>query len=301
MVKLREWTRGGLLSREWKDDAAAPKAVLQIAHGMAEHSARYNEFATFLAEHGYAVYMEDHAGHGPNAKIKGFFAEKHGWLSVVNDIKSLMDEAKAANPGLPVFLMGHSMGSFLSRSYITRYADGLSGVVLSGTMGPNPALPLVKLICACYAVFRGKKTPAPALAKLTNDMNNAKFKSEGGDFGWLTTVKTEVAKYEADEFCGFPFTAGGFIDLFYGAGEINSHKWAPKVPKTLPIYLYSGEDDPVGDFGKGVRAVYDALKRFGVSDVELKLYKGGRHEMHNESNKTEVYNDVLAWLDKHIN
>ncbi|GHU99015.1 hydrolase [Spirochaetia bacterium] len=302
MIHEKQWYReasggeGELFSRVWADEA--PKAVLQIAHGMAEHSERYTEFATLLAENGYAVCMEDHAGHGPHTKNKGFFAEKDGWLSVVNDMKGLMDEVTAQYPGLPVFLMGHSMGSFLARSYIVRYGDELSGCILSGTMGPNPILKVAKLLSAITAVCKGKRAEAKLIGAITGGANQGKFKNEGSPFAWLTTEKAEVQKYEDDPFCGFVFTVAGYGDLFDGILEITAPGWANRVPKSLPVYIYSGEDDPVGDYGKGVKQVFEALKACYVEDVEIKLYRGGRHEMHNEVNKQEVYADVLAWLDK---
>ncbi|GHT80111.1 hydrolase [Spirochaetia bacterium] len=304
MVNEKQWYRkasggeGEIFSRLWANEA--PKAVLQIAHGMAEHSERYKEFATLLAENGYVVCMEDHAGHGPHTKCKGFFAEKDGWLSVVNDVKGLMDEVTALYPGLPVFLMGHSMGSFLVRSYIVRYGEGLSGCILSGTMGPNPLVNVVKTLIAITVACKGKKAEATLIGKLSGGANQGKFKNEGSPFAWLTTDTAEVQKYEDDPFCGFVFTASGYGDLFDGITEITAPGWADKVPRKLPVYIYSGEDDPVGDYGKGVKQVFDALKACDVEDVEIKLYCGGRHEMHNEVNKQEVYADVLGWLDKKV-
>jgi alpha-beta hydrolase superfamily lysophospholipase len=303
-IEEKQWFRkassgeGEIFSRLWAGDS--PKAILQIAHGMGEHSERYKEFAGLLAENGYAVCMEDHAGHGPHAKIKGFFAEKDGWLSVVKDMKGLCDEVSAQFPGLPVFLMGHSMGSFLSRSYIIRWGDTLSGCILSGTMGPNPILKVAKFLATLTAAFKGKKAPALLIGKITSNSNLGKFKNEGSRLAWLSTDSAVVKKYEDDPLCGFTFTASGYGDLFDGILEITSPAWPNKVPKKLPIYIYSGDDDPVGDYGNGVKKVFDSLKACYVEDVEIKLYHGGRHEMHNEVNKKEVYNDVLNWLNKKV-
>jgi alpha-beta hydrolase superfamily lysophospholipase len=301
MVNEKQWFRkasggeGEIFCRLWATDN--PKAVLQIAHGMAEYSERYMKFAKFLAENGYAVCMEDHAGHGPHAKQLGFFAEKDGWESVLNDMHGLSGEVSAMFPGKPVFLMGHSMGSFLSRSYIARWGNTLAGCILSGTMGPNPAASFGKLLSSITATFKGKRAPAKLIAKITSSSNQGKFK--GDPQAWLSTDTSEIRKYADDPLCGFPFTAAGYRDLFTGILEINSKDWAGKVPKTLPVYLYSGEDDPVGGYGAGVKKVYEALKACNVEDVELKLYSGGRHEMHNEVNKEQVYKDVLNWLEAH--
>ncbi|GHU17118.1 hydrolase [Spirochaetia bacterium] len=304
MINEKQWFRkasggeGEIFCRLWTDDK--PKAVLQIAHGMAEHSERYLEFANFLAKNGFAVCMEDHAGHGPQAKQLGFFAEKDGWASVLNDMHALSDEVSAMFPGEPVFLMGHSMGSFLSRSYITRWGNTLSGCILSGTMGPNPILGIAKALAGITAVFKGKRATARLLTKITGSANSGKFRDEPHEFAWLSTDTAEVQKYEDDPLCGFPFTAGAYLDMFTGVLEISAPVWAGNVPKTLPLYIYSGDNDPVGDYGAGVKKVYESLKAGGIEDLELKLYPGGRHEMHNEVNKKEVYADVLNWLNGHI-
>jgi alpha-beta hydrolase superfamily lysophospholipase len=304
MISEKQWFRkasggeGEIFSRLWTD--SNPKAILQIAHGMAEYSERYLEFAKFFAENGYAVCMEDHAGHGPHAKQLGFFAEKDGWESVLNDMHALSDEVAALFPGKPVFLMGHSMGSFLSRSYIVRWGNTLAGCILSGTMGPNPAAALGKTLAGITATFKGKRATANLIAKITAGSNQGKFKNDPYQSAWLTRDIARVQKFENDPFCGFPFTAAGYRDLFTGILEINAADWAGKVPKTLPMYLYSGEDDPVGNYGAGVKKVYESLKASNVADVKLKLYKGGRHEMHNEINQKEVYTDVLNWLDGHL-
>lgn len=301
MTENKQWMRpassgeGEIFSQSWIPDA--PKAVLQIAHGMSERSDRYDDFARFLAGHGYVVCMNDHAGHGPYAQTKGYFAEDGGWLHVVQDMKNLMDEVTAQYPGLPVFLMGHSMGSFLTRSYIIRHG-GLTGCILSGTMGHNGALRLGRMLAALQKKVKGSKSPGKLLAKMAMGGYNSQIENPVNGSAWLSTVDDVAIAYEADEHSAFIFTAGGYYDLFSGLLEVTDKGWAEKVPTDLPIYLFAGDADPVGNYGKGPLEVYEALQRTG-HDVELKLYPGKRHEMLNESNREEVYADVLGWLTAH--
>lgn len=300
----RQWMRpassgeGEILSRRWQGDA--PCAVLQIAHGMAEHSARYDDFARYMVENGFAVYMNDHAGHGPSAQTKGYFAAQDGWQHAVDDLKSLTDIVAAEHPGLPIFLMGHSMGSFMARSYIIRYGEGLSGCILSGTMGHNGALRMGKALAAMAKGIRGPKKPGKLIAAIAFGGFNKRIENPKNQNAWLSTVEAVAAQYDADPHSGFLLTNGGYYDLFTGLLEVTDPGWAAKVPSALPLYLFAGAEDPVGDYGKGPQAVYDALVASGHSDVKIKLYPGGRHEMLNEANKAEVYADVLAWLDAHM-
>ncbi|MDR2607498.1 MAG: lysophospholipase [Treponema sp.] len=304
MIENKTWMRkassgeGEIFSQLWQ--GSRPKAVLQIAHGMAERSSRYKDFATFLAGKGYVVCAEDHAGHGSHAVLKGFFAEKDGWECVLKDMKALMDEASGRYPGLPVFLLGHSMGSFLARSYITRYGEGLSGCILSGTMGPNPALGVASLLSSIQKKLKGPRSTAYLISNLSMGPYNKRIKNPVNHCAWLSTVDQVCIDYANDETCGFVFTAGAYYDMFNALKEINSPSWPLQIPKDLPVYFFAGDEDPVGDYGKGVEKVYRAVKAAGVKDVSLKLYKGGRHEMLNEANKEEVYRDTLEWLEKHL-
>lgn len=303
MVEKRTWSRpassgdGEIFSRLWVGEEK--KAVLQIAHGMAEHSGRYDAFATYLAEHGFVVCMEDHAGHGKSAVVKGHFADENGWEFVLSDMKNLMDEVTEEYPGLPVFLMGHSMGSFLSRSYVVRYGQGLSGCVLSGTMGPNPALFLGRLLAAAQMAVCGKQSRGRLIDKLTMGNSNRRIKNPVNQFAWLSTVDEECIRYSSDPDCGFEFTAAGYADLFSGLQEVNGKNWAARVPQELPILLIAGTDDPVGDYGRGPKIVYKRLKDTGHA-VRIKLYPGRRHELLNEGNREEVYRDVRRWLERHM-
>lgn len=306
-VEVKEWFRpassgwGQIFSRSWIDDKAdGPRALIIIAHGMAEHSGRYDHFARFLAENGFAVYMNDHAGHGRSAQVKGHFADKNGWECVVKDLNALMDQAVERHPGLPVFLMGHSMGSFLSRSFIARYGERLSGCVLCGTMGRNPGVPLGRALALAQIKLMGPRSTGRRLDAIASAGYNKRIERPVNGSAWLSTDDAVCRAFEADPLSCFPFTAAGYLDLFNGLTEISSPDWAGRVPKGLPILLIAGDQDPVGNYGEGPKQVAGWLREAGVRGVELKLYPGMRHEVLNEIGKEEVYQDVLAWLDTHM-
>lgn len=281
-----------------------PKAVVQIAHGMAEHSTRYERFARALTDAGYAVYANDHRGHGAtatNAADRGYFADHDGFDTVVEDMHVLSQRAREEQPGLPFFLLGHSMGSFLSRAYAARYGAELTGLILSGTAGDPGLLGKVgQGIASVEARLRGRRHPSPLLDKLSFGQYNAAFKPNRTKFDWLSRDEAEVDKYVADPDCGNVFTSGFFADLLGGLAAVNSDAVAARVPQDLPIHLMSGSVDPVGNGGKGVQQVADQYVRLGVRDVTLQLWPDGRHEMLNETNRDEVMGELVAWLDAHL-
>ena len=302
-VTKSEWYRTAadgakIFSRSWAGEQ--PDGVLVIAHGMAEHSARYDALACYLAEGGFAVYMNDHRGHGQTGPVDGWFAEENGWEKVVEDLHDLAREAAGQHPGLPVFLLGHSMGSFLARSYLTRYGEELAGCILSGTAGANPSLEMAMKLAGLQCKVRGSRSKGKLLNKLAFGAYNKQIEKPVNQFAWLSTDDQVCRVYEADPKCGFCFTAGGFKDLFTGLLEIGAPEWAGKVPKKLPVYLIAGDRDPVGAYGAGPTQVTQSLKDAGVEDVSLTLYAGMRHECHNEQGKEQVWQDVLGWLDEHL-
>lgn len=274
------------------------RAVVQLVHGMAEHISRYNDLMEYLTGLGYAVYAEDHAGHGDSVNgkgKKGFFANENGWSCLIADIDTLHKKAKAENPGVKHILYGHSMGSFLARTYASRYPDEFDAYIFSGTAGKNPVLGMAKLIAKQQIKKLGPDVPCETLNKLAFGSYNKRIENPRTPFDWLTTVDSVVDEYIADEFCGFTFTASAFRDLFDGLGEITGKQWAEKV-KNVPIYLLAGKQDPVGSYGKGVMEVCENLKKTGHTKVVLQLYENGRHEMHNESNREEVCRGIAAFL-----
>ncbi|HOU52185.1 MAG TPA: lysophospholipase [Smithella sp.] len=294
-----------IFTYKWAPDNVSDlKGVVQIVHGMAEHAARYERFAEALTKAGYAVYANDHRGHGKTAGSKdhiGYFADENGWAKVVDDLHTLTGIIKKEWPGKPFFLFGHSMGSFLSRHYSMIYGSELTGLVLSGTGGdPGIMGKAGRCLAKLDAKLHGKKAKSEIMNKLSFGAFNNPFKPNRTDYDWLSRDNVEVDKYINDPLCGGVFTAGFFCDLLDGLVFINQKENISRIPKNLPIYLFSGANDPVGGNTKGVTQAYQALKRAGISDVTLKFYADGRHEMLNEMNREEVFGDVIAWLNKHV-
>ena len=280
------------------------KAVVQIAHGMAEHAGRYERFAKVLVDEGFAVYANDHRGHGKTAgspEETGYFADNDGWSKVVEDMKELTNIIKQDYRELPVFIFGHSMGSFLLRSYIYRYGDMIQGAILSGTGGDPGILADLAILISKFEIKRvGKRGRTGLLHKLSFGSFNKQFKPGRTEFDWLSRDEEEVDKYIEDPYCGEIFTAGFYKDLMSGLKKINLATNISRTPKNLPIFLLSGDMDPVGKNGKGVIQVYNDFKNAGIKDIKYKLYKDGRHEMLNEINREDVFRDVITWINQHL-
>lgn len=275
-----------------------PCAAVQIAHGMAEHIDRYDAFARFLASNGVLVYGMDIAGHGKSVRAGmplGFFGDENGWDAILQDMRTLHDIAKKEFPALPNILFGHSMGSFIARTYAGRNGEDFEAFVFSGTAGKNPVLPIGMMLAKSEIKKTGGRTPSEKLFKMSFGAYNKAFKPNRTENDWLSRDTEQVDCYVADPLCGFPFTSSAMLEVFKGLGEVSSAKWASRVPKR-PILLMSGAMDPVGGMGKGVRQVAGWLEKTGHS-VEMKLYEGGRHEMLNETNRADVYNDVLLFIE----
>ena len=282
---------------------ANAKAIFQIAHGMAEHIERYDEFCSFLASNGYAVFIHDHAGHGksaPNDDELGFFGEENGWKTLVEDCRSVNQFALNEFPGRPVIFFGHSMGSFIARAYTRLYSANLSGVIYCGTSGANPAAGVAIGLADAIARSKGSHYRSEFINTLAFGAYNKKIKPARTDFDWLTKDKDIVDKYVADPYCGFLFTACGYRDLFSVLKSVSGKQWYQVIPKRLPVFLIAGECDPVGEYGKGVRQVYRDLKKTGHTDVSIKLYAGDRHEILNELDRQTVMEDIVKWADEKI-
>ena len=273
--------------------------VLVIHHGMAEHRKRYEPFIQFLCENGTAVYMYDMANHGASNKdlaLTGWFGEKDGWLGLIEDLRTTVLRAKEENPGKKLIVMGHSMGSFICRLYTARYPeDGFDGAIYMGTGGPNPAAAAGKALAAVIGAVRGKKHKSKLLAQMAFGTYGKRFEGRTG-YDWLTREKEIVDRYVADPYCGYLFTVQGMHDLIEANTASNAEEWYGGVPSDLPILLISGEEDPVGNYGSGVKAVAEQLKKTGHTRVTLKLYPECRHEVLNELNRDQVMADVLAWI-----
>jgi alpha-beta hydrolase superfamily lysophospholipase len=228
-----------------------------------------------------------------------YFADEDGWELVVDDLNELTKRIKQENPDLPVFLFGHSMGSFLSRRYIQKYGEGLSGVILSGTGGDPGILGSIGVWVAKQEIKkRGKKGKSKLLNKLSFGSYNKAFKPNRTEFDWLSRDEKEVDKYIEDPYCGEVATAGFFYDMLVGIKLLDKPERLRQVPKDLPVLIFSGDKDPVGQNSRGVLKTYRNFQMVGIKDVDCKLYQGGRHEMLNEINKDEVFSDVVDWLHK---
>ena len=285
---------------EWSADE--PKAVVQLIHGIAEHIERYDGFAAYLAENGITVVGCDILGHGKSVLSPdeiGYFAEKDGWFVNVEDAHSLRKLTESKYPSLPYFILGHSMGSFLLRTYITKYAKGLAGVVISGT-GSNPEI-VLKLgrLVASSSMKKDPRAKSEKIRKMCFGSYNKRIKDPKNENEWLSRDISVSEKYCADPLCGFLPSAGVYYEMFRGISYIQKKENIEKVPKNLPMLFISGAMDPVGGYMKGVIKAHDSYENAGMTDVLLKLY-AGRHEMLNEINKDDVYADVLAWINEKI-
>ncbi len=279
-------------------EKSAVRGILQIAHGMAEHSRRYESFAKYLVSKGFAVCINDHAGHGKSAldeESYGYFGPG-GYLNLVKDMDKLRRIVQEDFPGVPYMIMGHSMGSFLTRRYLSTYGEGVRGAVICGTSaGLSP--PVMKAGLAYAEKIVAKKGPKghdDRLKNLTTGGYNHAFHPARTPNDWLSRDEAQVDLYNQDPLCGFDFTVSGYRDLVRLLFDVNQPQWFRSVPD-IPILMVSGDQDPVGDFGKGVRKVYRRLVKTG-HDVQLILYPGGRHELLNETNRDQVYQDIASFL-----
>ena len=289
-----------IFARSWAPADGEIKAVLQLVHGMAEYGERYEEMGKAFCEAGYAFIINDHIGHGKSVASKpvyGYFGgdKNKAGKAFVEDAYALTELAKKEF-GKPVILMGHSMGSFVARRYITEHADDIKGAIICGTAGPNPALGAGLTLASLIAKIKGEQYPAKLIDKIAFGTYNKRCEGRT-PFDWLSVNKANVDKYVADSLCGFLFTASGYKNLFELLGFITAADWYGKVPK-MPLLLVAGKEDPVGEYGAGVQKVYDGLKASGQNDIEVKLYEGLRHEIHNEDERFSVYADLIAWCDK---
>jgi alpha-beta hydrolase superfamily lysophospholipase len=277
--------------------------VIQIVHGMAEHALRYDHFATKLRTKGYAVYASDLRGHGKTIEApdeQGFFADTNGWFRTVEDILELTEIIKVDNPEKDLFLIGHSMGSFLARTLMIDHGDQYQGVILSGTAS-HPGLTgyLGKIIASFAAKKDGGRVPNKRLNDMSFGSYNKAFMPNRTEFDWLSRDEEQVDLYVKDPLCGFICTSKLYEDLLTGLLYVNDPKKVRKIPGDLATLIISGSMDPVGDKGTGVRKVYELLKAAPLKDVSMNLYDEARHEIFNETNRNEVENFCIAWIEDH--
>jgi alpha-beta hydrolase superfamily lysophospholipase len=288
----------------WSPDEGEPRAVLQIAHGIAEYANRYDAFARFLADRGFAVVANDHLGHGESVGENGclgYFADEDGWNKAVEDLHTLHRLMADRFQDAPYVMMGHSMGSFLVRTYIIRYPHGLDGCILSGTGWQSPAVcDFGRAVADAEALRIGWQGRSGLVNALCFGAYNKRCKPHRTKEDWLSRDPVMVDKYIADPLCGFVPTVSLIKDMLGGIKFICTPKNLMAMDHSMPVYFFSGDADPVGDYGNGVMHTYRAFRKAGMSNVRLKLYPGGRHEMLNEINRDQVYRDVTAWLENII-
>lgn len=287
--------------RMWSP-VSEPVGVVQIVHGVAEHIGRYNDFAEFLAEHGYVAVGDDHLGHGLTINEdseKCWFDETDGWKKIVQDEKTLRDRIRERFPELPLILLGHSMGSFMARTYIGWYPDDFDACILSGTGHTPGAVCRAGRMLARREIRRhGSKFRSPLLQNMAFGRYLKGIEKPIGQNDWICRDEAVIRAYDADPLCGTPGTAELMNEMMLGLEEIGNNSHIMKMKKDLPVLFIAGEADPVGNWGKGVRTVFDRFKSIGMQDVTIKMYPGARHEVLNELNKEEVWNDVLNWLEQ---
>lgn len=296
--------KSNVFARIWQDGEVRPEFVLQICHGMCEYIDRYEEFAEFICAHGGIVCGNDHLGHGNTKQANesgcyGYFSDKNGEKLVVEDVHSLTKQIKEQYPGLPIVLLGHSMGSMVARSYMTKYGDETKCAVFMGTSGSNNLTGLIRFLANVGMFFGRAKKPAKLLSHLAFSKYNDRYEDVRTKNDWITRDRERVDRYNADPQCTFLFTDRAAYDFANLVDEVSGMQWAQRMPKEKTYLLISGDMDPVGNYGEGVKEVYGWMRQAGL-ETELKLYDGARHELLNEVNRQEVARDILNWIGKNL-
>jgi alpha-beta hydrolase superfamily lysophospholipase len=297
--KMRTSDGVAVFVRRWLPDTS-PRAAVQIAHGLAEHGGRYARLAEALTDAGHAVYAGDHRGHGltaPSPEDLGFFAERDGWGRCVADLWQLNRRIAAELPGLPIVLIGHSMGSFMAQQFMSEHGAALAGVVLSGSAGGLPAGAGIARALGRFERLRlGARGSSKLLGRLTFGAFNKQFEPARTPFDWLSRDEAEVDKYASDPLCAFPLSVQLTIDVLDAICEVTSPVRQSRIPKHLPIHVIAGMRDPVGRNTMSVVKLLDAYRSAGLEHITHRFYPEARHELFNELNRTEVTDDILAWL-----
>ncbi len=289
---------------KYMPDTENVSGVVQIIHGMAEYVERYEGFARFLTDRNFVVVGEDHLGHGKSVgegQVQGYFCSQDPATVVVRDSHRLKKMTQQLYPGVPYYIVGHSMGSFILRNYMMRYGTGIDGAVVMGTgMQPGAMVKFAKTLSKLVKLFGGAKRPSKFVNQLAFGSYNQKIENPRTVSDWLSRDEAEVDKYIADPDCGFVFTGNGFHTLFELIDRACNKENMKKIPADLPLFFVAGDGDPVGDYGAGVTKAYEAVKEAGVKDVEIKLYPESRHEILNDFDREQVMNDIYDWLHKQM-
>ena len=280
------------------EPAGETKGVIQVVHGMTEYIDRYDGFMRRAAEEGFLCFGHDHVGHGhtaPSDDELGFIASNDGCRVLINDVGVVANEVKSKYGFDKRVLLGHSMGSFVVRMYSAEHADELCASVFMGTGGSNPAAGAGRTLAKIIKKLKGERYVSEFLDGMMFGSYNKKTENLTGR-DWLTKDVEIQKKYDADKFCNYKFSVSGIIDLLDLYIGANKADWYEKLNKELPVYVVSGKDDPVGNYGKGPEEVYEKLKKSGHTDVTLKLWNNDRHEILNETDKDEVMKELLDWI-----
>lgn len=277
------------------------KGVLQISHGMTDYVGRYEEMARFITARGFVFAGHCHVGHGQSVSSTdelGFFALKHGVEILIGDMLLMNGLLKMRFPGIPIIVMGHSMGSLIARLFVAQHPEAASALIIHGTSGPNKAVFAGKALVSVMSLFKGKKYRSNFIKKLASGKYNKKFPKEEGPNSWLTRDTQLANKKLADPLGNYTFTLSAYGDLFKLVDRANSKRWFDSYPKGVPTLIISGDMDPVGGYGKGVRYVYSELLRRGHENLTLKLFEGARHELFNEINREEIFFYIVSWMER---
>ena len=302
-IKAKLWTNAAFGSPDVPGDQT-PKGIIQLVHGMAEYIDRYDDFARYLVNRGFIVCAENHIGHGDSAISReeyGHMPVKGGKDILIADVHELRKLVSALYPGVPYVLYGHSMGSFISRCYLARHGEGLAACVLSGTGNVAPALSKVgRGLARALAAMRGETFRSKLIDGMGAGGYGKQIENARTNLDWLSTDDAVVDAYIEDDRCGFMFTVGGYSTLLDLTAEVATPACAAAAPKGLPILFVAGDGDPVGEMGKGVRAAAELYQNAGVANVEVKIYPGMRHEIHNEVGHEQVYDDIASWIEQQV-
>ena len=278
------------------------RAVLQLSHGMCEYVRRYEPMAAFYAARGIALAGNDHLGHGDTARPgeHGHYGGPGGRYYLLQDLHAMNAHLQQRFPGVPVFLYGHSMGSFYARWYAERWPHTIRGLILSGTAGPSPVNRAGWVLASLLARVKGAAQVSPLMVKLNFGGYCKRIPGAASPNAWLTREDAVVQAYDADPLCTFPFTAGTYREMLATLNHVSSREWARAIDRDLPVLLIAGDADPVGSYGAGVRKVWAMLGDAGVRDLTCRIWEGARHELHNETNREEVYEYVLNWVEDRL-
>ena len=281
-----------------------PKAMIQIAHGMSEYVERYEPLIDYLIKDGFLVFGNNHLGHkdsvASEADLGYLGGTTDGWKYMYQDVIQMGELMKKQHPHIKLFLHGHSMGSFIARAIMVKKPENYDGVILCGTSGSNAALGMGKVMVKIVGALRGKRARSALLTKLFCGTYNNKYENVRTGNDWLTRDEAVVDRYNVDKYCSFVFTANGYLNLVEMLEYITADDWYDKVPKDLPVFMISGDMDPVGGWSKGIHEVDEKFRKKPMADYQMKLYPGMRHEIHNEIGKEEVYAHILHWYQSHI-